>query len=126
MLTMLFKQRHVLLVFPVDAKFFQLLSHEDLVSSYTSDPSLVVKFLQGMQKKSQCCAINIYTLGFLSLTIFSPSVVDLSFHYAKCSSASQFAVPSRTLGPAQTVLADGEPNTVTTYGAAMQRHPLFN
>lgn len=103
-----------MLVFPVDAKIFQLLSHEDLVSSYTSDPSLVVKFLQGMQKKSQCCAINIYTLGFLSLAIFPLSVEDVAFCYAECSSASQFAVPSHTLRPAQTVLTDGELNTVTT------------
>lgn len=111
---MLFKQGRVLLVFPVDEKFFQLLSFEDLVSSYTSDPGLLVKFLQGMQKKSQCCAINIYTLGFLSLTIFSLSIEDLSFHYAKCSSASQFAVPPHTLGPAHTAVTDGELNTVTT------------
>lgn len=79
-----------------------------------------------MQKKSQCCAINIYTLDFLSLTISSLSVEDLSFCYAKGSSASQFAVPSHTLGPAQTVLTDGELSTVTTSGAEMQRHPLFN
>lgn len=43
----------ILLVFPADANFFQLLSHEVLVSSYTSDPSLVVKFLQGVQKNSE-------------------------------------------------------------------------
>jgi len=43
----------ILLVFPVDAKFLQLMSHEDWVSSYTSDPSLVVKFLQSMQKNSE-------------------------------------------------------------------------
>lgn len=67
------------------------------------------------EKLRAAVVLLIFILQGLHLLLFFPPLLEicLSFHYAKCSSATQFAVPSQTLGPAQLVLTHSKLNTVT-------------